>query len=357
MTQTTPQTTPDELSGNGKTPTMIPLNLSIIETLPADARDHVLWLHQHMIDQGMTIASAAESIGYDASTMHRVLRGNYAGSWPNVIAGIRSYRRLTGQRSEIQRAQFAENSISRLIWARLDWAMANESMAIIIGESGQGKSLAARAWRDKCAPGRTVMVEAPVLGGIAELMRYIAMGCGVKADTKHTRADSIQRAFNRDRMLIIDEAHRLLPGNMTSGRQANRLEILRWIHDTTGAAVVLIATQRFTDDLEAGSNAYQFEQLIGRAYTTRLPRKIGADAVRPLLQQYIGKPSAKLVQTACDLANERGRMRTLAKTLAVASRVAAKSGHEVSEEDVYRALAVERQLQGEVIAFNGKALK
>ena len=323
----------------------IPLNLDAWKSLPLDVRDLLTWFHQYALDQGMSLKDAAEAMDYDTSTVFRILKGTYEGSWPNVSKAIASYRKIALERGKIQQNEFVENNVSRLIFDGLNYAMANNSITLIIGESRQGKTVSASAWRDQNNHGRSVFVTAPPYGGTKAFLRAIAQAVGAnKNQNAPQMMDSIYRAFNKHRILIIDEAHRLLPGDRRSNPVM--IEIVRDIHDQCGNAVALLATERFKSELEKGT--YMFEQVLGRVgMPVRLPRKLGEKAYEPILRQYFSQPSDKVMDASGKIANEMGRLGVLVETLKVASRIASKSKERMKEEHFFKAIAIRQQMMGE----------
>ena len=331
------------------------INMAVVlnnwRDLPEDQRQDLLWFHQHALDRGMTWDECAEALNYDKSTVFRALAGTYEGSWKNIQDAIRSYRRIDEERGQIQRQEFVQNSIARMIGAGLDYAVANNSITLVVGESRMGKTAAARWWRDQNNHGRSVLITAPAFGGTGRLLRDIAQAVGVSRNRSIVDIhDAILRAFNRNRILIVDEAHRLLPGD----RRANpvNLEIIRDIHDRTGCAVALLATQRFDTELKRGE--YMFEQLLGRiGMPIRLPRKVKQADFEPIVRQYVGRPSAKLLAVCDEIANAPGRLGILVETLRVASRIAAKDlktdKPRITEEHVWKSIALRRQMMGETV--------
>jgi DNA transposition AAA+ family ATPase len=162
--------------------------------------------------------------------------------------------------------------------------------------------------------------------------------------------DGILRGFNRNRILIVDEAHRLLPGD----RRTNpvNLEILRDIHDRTGCALALLATDRF--NVELRRSEYMFEQLLGRiGMPIRLPRKIKTADFEAIVKQYVPRPGAKLIAACEQIANEQGRLGILVETLKIASRMAAKElktdKARVTDEHVFKAMGLRKQMMGETL--------
>jgi DNA transposition AAA+ family ATPase len=324
----------------------IPLNLENWRHLDEKLQGNLLWFHQHALDTHMGFKECGRALGYDASTIFKMLHGNYAGSWENINASIQSYRRVVEERGTIQQNVFAENSVSRLIWAGLSYALAANSITLISGDSRSGKTISTEAWRAANNHGRAVMTIAPAYGGTRALLRNISKVVGVNKNLSgESMYDAILRSFNANRMLIIDEAHRLLP----SGRRTNpvSLEILRDIHDSTHCGLALIATERFDNELRKGE--YMYEQLLGRfGMPVRLPRKLKRADFEPILHQYIVRPSEGVIEAAEQIANARGRLGILVELLKSASRIAAKEQKSVKprigEDHFFKACAFRRKM-------------
>jgi len=324
----------------------VPLNLENWKGLDKGIQDDLLWFHQHLLDNHMGWDDASEALGYERSVVFKVLKGIYEGNYTNVCKAISSYKRIAETRGSIQTNEIVENGISQMVFAGLDYALANNSITTIIGESRMGKSVAARKWRDENNHGRSVYVVAPPYGGTKMLLRRIADAVGVNKNLSGPQLiEALGRAFNKNRILIVDEAHRLLPGD----RRTNpvNIEILRDLYnDGQGCSLALIATQRFDDELRKAH--YQFEQVLGRiGMPIRLPRKIKVRDFKPIVHQYIKDPSDKLIQAMDQIANNLGRLGILVETLKVASRIANKSRQAMAEEHVWKAIALRKQMMGE----------
>jgi DNA transposition AAA+ family ATPase len=336
---------------NGATPLATPgginlgINLDRWKTLPDNISIELLWFHQWIIDHGIGWKEAAEAIHYDQSTVHRVLHGTYEGNWENIAAAIHGFKKLFEQRGSIQQNEFVENSISRLISAAFDYALANSSITLVIGESRTGKTIAAKAWAERNNHGRAVFVTAPVIGGIKALVHRICKPCGIH--TKHHRStmeftEAIYRAFNKNRMIIVDEAHRLLPSDARSLNPPG-LELLRDIRDETGCALALISTKRLPRGLEKG--AYVHEQLVGRiGMPVLIKPKIKRADILPIVRQFVKNPGSALLDELDKIANAPGRLGIMVETLKVASRIASKSKQQLGEEHVRKAIAIRAQM-------------
>jgi len=308
--------------------------------------NELAWLHQYALENNINREQLGNALGYDKTVVFRILKGTYEGNWKNVIGEIVKYREVVLEQSKIQANAFRENSVSRLIWGALDYAMANNSITIITGESRSGKTAATRAWRDDHNHGRSVMMTVSAYSSPYMLMGKLCkvLGLGKNYSTPQMY-ESILRAFSKSRILIVDEAHRLL-GSRASSQKS--LEILRDIHDETGCALALLATQRFQSELVKGE--YMFEQFIGRVgMPVRIPRKLDKNAYMPILTQYIARPSAKVLAECELIANTPGRLGILVETLKFASRIASKKNSVITEEHFFKSIAIRKQMMGEIL--------
>lgn len=330
----------------------IPLNLDNWKKLPEEVSAELLWFHQYLLTNEIGWKEAEAALGYKNSAIFLALKGEYKGSYDNIVAAIRSYRTLLEKRGGIQQNEFVENAVSRLVWAGLDYALANGSITLIVGESRSGKTLSTDVWCERNNHGRSVKITAPVIGGTKALAQRIAKRVGVNRNQSvGSMIDSIYRAFNPNRILVVDEAHRLLPNDTRVVNPAN-LELLRDIHDETGCALALISTQRLTAGLKKG--AYQYEQLMGRiGMPVLIPTKIKRDDIAPILQQFVEKPSDDFVERMLRIANSPGRLGIMVETLKAASRIASKRKERLTEDHVRKAIAFRAKMSGEKFEGEG----
>lgn len=324
-----------------------PLNVNVWRDLPEEHQALLTWFHQHCLDQAMNWDQAAEALGYDRSTVYRVLSGTYAGSWENVCQRIASYQRIAVDRLHTQHARFVETPVTKMVWAALDYGIANQCGVQIEGQSRVGKTSAVVAWRDRHNHGRSVYVMAPPYGGTKAFLRELAHACGVGRDRSISQiVEALYRSFNSHRIIIVDEAHRLLPNDRRSNPV--NLEIIRDIHDRTGCAFALIATSHFNHRLQ--SMEYMFEQLLGRIeLPVRLPRRLRPADIEPIIEQFI-EPTPTVMDTAVRIANERGRLGVLVSTLRVASRIACGNKHRMTEQHFLKAVKIRNTMMGGINA-------
>jgi len=328
----------------------MPLNLQNWKTLPDRVQSDLLWFHQHLLDARMTREEAEEAVQYDWSSIFKFLKGTNEGSYHNFCIAIRRYKKIVEQRACIQKNEIVDNEIIDVISSGLDYALANNSITTIIGESRMGKTVSALSWRNRNNHGTSVYVIAPPCGGTKMFLMRIADAVGVNKNNLSIPQMylSISRSFNRNRILIVDEAHRLIPSDRR-GDMA-KLEILRDLHDNTKCALALIATQRFTEELH--KSHYQFEQILGRiGMPIRLKPNIQQKDIMPIITQYIKNPSKQMITECSAIANNLGRLGILVETLKVGSRIASKVKQTMNEKHFFQAIAMRRQMS------EGKPLK
>ena len=324
----------------------IPFNLNNWRDLDPEIAEDVAWFHQHALEENLDWKKVCAALNYSQTVIFRVLKGTYEGNWSQVVESVRSYRRIVTERVAIRHADFRETRITRLVTGALSYAMANNSITKIVGESRQGKTVAAKWWRDQNNHGRTAFITAPAYGGAKSLLKEMAMVLGINKNNSAIHMhDAVLRAFNPNRMLIVDEAHRLLPKDRRT--DPTLLEILRDIHDRTGCGLAILATRRFDEGITKSD--YQYEQVLGRiGMPVQLPREFEWSDISPITDQYLTSIPADLKKEMIKIANSPGRLGILCETLKFASRIATKSNRAFGSDVIREAIACRAQMQGEI---------
>lgn len=325
----------------------IPFNLNSWRDLPHEITEELAWFHQHALEENLDWKAVTAALNYSQTVIFRVLKGTYEGSLDKVVDSIKSYRRIITERVAIKHAAFRETRITRLVTGGLTYALANNSITKITGESRQGKTVAAKWWRDQNNHGRTAYITAPAIGGAKPLLKEIAAVLGInKANSTTNMHDAILRAFNSNRMLIVDEAHRLLPKDRRT--DPTLLEILRDIHDRTGCGLGLLTTRRFDEGI--AKSDYMYEQVLGRiGMPVQLPREFEWADIAPIVDQYLTSTPADLRAELVKISNSPGRLGIVCETLKFASRIAEKKQRVMSADEVRESMAVRHQMMGETL--------
>ena len=317
-------------------------DVEALAPLSDDERRDILAYHQHIIsDRSYTWKRVKDDIGYDSSTMSRVFRGKYAGSYGNIVTAIRRY--FENRKVAVAKATFVKNAIAKTIWNAFDYALANSTGALIIGPSRTGKTEAAKAYAESdSARGRVVYFQVPPIGGGGALLAGLCRCIG--ASRKLIPAESLAsicRALGPSRLLVVDEAHRMLGASSKS--IARQLEVVRYLHDETKCAFALIATARFEDELSASS--YLHEQLIGRICAPiRVGEKLRQDDWLPIVHQFIVDDlDSETIAALEQVVNAAGRVAALVHTLQLATRDAALRKEQPGPDHIARAIQWRRQ--------------
>jgi DNA transposition AAA+ family ATPase len=328
----------------------IPLNLTNWRALPNDVAEELLWFHQWILDNNLTWDEAADAIGYDRSYVFKILKGygdaqNWRPNWKRIIEAIRKYR--WQQKKTQQHIEFGENSITQRICDSFRYATANHCITVVETESRMGKTYTAVHWsqQDQNNHGKTIFVTAPVVGGVAALIRLVGKRCGINAGgSTNNIAASVYSAFNRSRHLIVDEAHRLFPNDL---RVVNpqKIEFLRDLHDQTGCAITLLVTARFRYAIKKGS--YQYEQLVGRSKFTQIKPVITKEDIEPIVRQFVKLRSKELMEKLTRIANEAGRLGVLTEVLRAARRAADSDKEPVGAVHIEEAIALRAENAGD----------
>lgn len=276
--------------------------------------------------------------GYSSSVMSRVFRGEYAGNIANVATALRRYfDRKSGAGAK---AGYVPNQITDRVHRTIRYAAANETIALVVGPSRIGKTAAATAYAESLsARGSTALATCPPVGGTREFLRRVCTAFGLRAASLSASAAlaALQRHLSPARLLILDEAQRLVPADRRSCPRM--LDLVRDLHDTTRVPVVLIATTRLEEQLAA--SAYVHEQLIGRIMAPmRIAGELKPEDWQPIARQLvpdIGPAALEALSGPAVVASPQ-RLAALVHVLSIARRAADKAARAPNDDDILAAI-------------------
>ena len=288
--------------------------------LSSDDRAQVLWLIGEMRTAHLSLADAGKRIGYDASTVSKVLGGTYKGSWSNVLESIRQYRHLHAERAKMASAEFVETSIWERIRQTCDLALIHQMPGVIIGPSQVGKTTALLEYRRR-SQYVVRYVRMPAAPGFRSAIEAIADACGVttRVTTEQLRR-RIAHALDERTLLIIDEFHQLATSSGTSSAM-KIAEYVRELHDVTQCGLIVCGTRALENDLIKGPLKGWLEQFVERCIKwLELPNDIPWSDLMLVAEAYaLPEPpeaTAKLLRPM--------RMNRFVKLLALAGNLARK---------------------------------
>jgi len=300
-------------------------------------QDMLLWLSGWATDTNQTRTSICEHLDCDYTTLTRILTGKYEASIESFMKKVRDLRRRVRQSAQ---AGYVETLVTKRITDLLDYALAGDikggKMAIIAGATGRSKSVAVRHWCENNNHGRSCYLDSPESGGyhafLTELCRRFRINSGRKtADMR----DRIFKTFNRRRMLIVDEANRLMPG---SHQNIPRIfEFIRRLHDTRHCGVAVILNPAAYQNMNSGAMVGYFEQFLGRAEPLVIPEQVFREECEEVCKAFVSRPAKDLVAAAHAIANEPGRLRVLFDLMGKAALLAESKKQKLGREHLLAA--------------------
>ena len=315
------------------------LNIHSWDGLPEDHVSELLWFHQHLLDEQMDWDRISKLLPkktgngfYDHNTIYKVLKGIHEASYDNIVTAISSYHSLWDKKSRVKHAAFIENSNTRAMFAAFDYALNNNRMQLVIGNSGMGKTTAQKEWARRIDGGRCVYVDCPPFGGNKGFLRSIATKVGVnQALPTPDMLRAVVRGFSPSRILLLDNMHRVVPSDTRS--KAIGFDILQYLFEASGCAIGITATVRLDQIMQSSSYIYdQFEGRIGKPIY--LTKDLKDSDWLPIVQQFIANPSAELINVLRPIANGAGRLHQLCGTLEDGGRIARKKKTKLEEKHI-----------------------
>lgn len=251
----------DSLVGAARVPAYIVTERT--SHLPAEERDAIRWFHAHYFKQNLSLNSAGRKIGYDASTVCRIFRGNYRGANAEVVKKILAYQEqvLASERRTL--TPFIKASLFSEIKEYCDLARTYRKIVILYGESQIGKTANVSQIEREDLNGNTKKVEIPSGAGLCAFKKVTAGACGVGAKQVTANADlNIVRYFRErpESLLIIDEASRIGGKKEYGGGSFRILEYIRWLYDNGQMGTVLVATPQLRETLAIDEHAKYLNQ-------------------------------------------------------------------------------------------------
>ena len=303
--------------------------LSGIGGYDAKAQEDLIWLHGYCMDRLNGSRSAlVEFIGKDWTTVWRIWKGSYGADISSFVDRIRHFRRRA-ERGE--KTGFVTTVVTERIFKVCDVARDNGTIVMISGPSGRSKTHAVREWQRRNNHGASIYVYAPETGGFSGFLKALARALGISEGRNITSiATTIENSLDYRNVIIVDEMAHLLPNGRASSIAG--IEFIRGLHDRTKCGVVLVATDIFPQQMQAGKWSQWFEQLLGRVELhLKIPVEFSRREIADICAAYTADPEPELIKLAREIANKRrGGVRELFRHLNRAADVAGKMAQPVT---------------------------
>ena len=248
----------------------------------------------------VTQAQIAKEIGVSPSTVNQLLKGNYSADPAPMLQKLANWLTARDQRADAPRDPgFVMTETAKQIIADMNYALATESIVIIHGISGVGKTTALREFQ-RTNNNVWVITTSPSRSTMTECMYELAMELGMEnaPRLRGPLARALRRRLlNTKGLIVVDEADHL---------DRPTLEELRILVEEVGIGMVLVGNSRVYTQLTGGQRSEDFARLYSRVAKKRALTKakradvmavasawnIDGDAERSLLVQISERPGA-----------------------------------------------------------------
>ncbi|MBB7059066.1 AAA family ATPase [Escherichia coli] len=220
--------------------------------------------------------------------------------------------------------RFVETQTVKQIWTSMRFASLTESIAVVCGNPGVGKTEAAREYR-RTNNNVWMITITPSCASVLECLTELAFELGMNDAPR--RKGPLSRALRRrlegtQGLAIIDEADHL---------GAEVLEELRLLQESTRIGLVLMGNHRVYSNMTGGNRTVEFARLFSRiAKRTAINKTKKAD-VKAIADawQINGEKELELLQ---QIAQKPGALRILNHSLRLAAMTAHGKGERVNED-------------------------
>jgi DNA transposition AAA+ family ATPase len=261
----------------------------------------------------VTAAQLAREISSSPATVSQILNGKYQADATAIVTKLAKWlaRDEQKQSSPVVNPGFVMTTTAKQIMDDMTYAQISESIVVIFGASGVGKSEALReykrnnnnVWHVTASPSRSSLTEC-----LYELAMELDMEQAPRRKGPLSRVIR-KRLMGTEGLIVIDEADHL---------DYPTLEELRILQEETGVGMVLVGNNRVYTQLTGGRRNEDFARLFSRIAKKRGIHKtkiadvkaigdawnVNGDKERALMQQISERP---------------GGLRLLTKTLKLAA--------------------------------------
>jgi DNA transposition AAA+ family ATPase len=260
----------------------------------------------------ITAAQLAKEISVSPATLSQVLKGKYAADPSAIVSKLEKWLRLREDRLATPNINpgFVMTETAKLITSDLTYAQVTESIVVIFGASGVGKSETLREYK-KNNNNVWMVTSSPSRSSLTECLYELALELGL--DDAPRRKGPLSRVVrnrlhNSEGLVIIDEADHL---------DYPTLEELRILQEETGIGMVFVGNNKVYTQLTGGRRNEDFARLFSRIAKKRGLHKTRKADVREIARAWriMGEKEMTLMM---QVSERPGGLRLLSKTLKLA---------------------------------------
>ncbi|EED0147387.1 AAA family ATPase [Escherichia coli] len=272
-----------------------------------------------------TYAQIARKSGVAAGTLSAFVNNKYNGDNERVAQTLERWLENYHRAAELpEPPRFVETRTARQIWTSMRFASLTESISVICGNPGVGKTEAAREFR-RTNNNVWMITITPSCASVLECLTELAYELGMNDAPR--RKGPLSRALRRrlegtQGLVIIDEADHL---------GAEVLEELRLLQESARIGLVLMGNHRVYSNMTGGNRTVEFARLFSRIAKRTAINKTKIDDVKAIADawQITGENERELLQ---QIAQKPGALRILNHSLRLAAMTAHGKGERVNED-------------------------
>ncbi|GAB3226389.1 AAA family ATPase [Pseudaeromonas pectinilytica] len=253
-------------------------------------------------------AQVAREIGVSPATISQILNDNYKADPGTVIEKLSAWLELRTQKlARPANPGFVMTQTAKQIMDDMTYAQISQSIAVIYGASGVGKSESLREYA-RNNPNVWLITASPCRSTLTECLYELAMELGMEQAPRlrGPLARAVRkRLVGTEGLIVIDEADHL---------DYPTLEELRILQEEVGIGLVLVGNNKIYTQLTGGRRNEDFARLFSRIAKRRGIHKTKQNDVRAIADAWgiTGTAERELLN---QISERPGGLRLLTKAL------------------------------------------
>ncbi|MCP1270927.1 MULTISPECIES: AAA family ATPase [Acetobacter] len=279
----------------------------------------------------LSLTQIASACGASSPAISSFLSGNYAGDNEKLAGKLQAWLDAQQAKERLRTMRpivpdFVMTETARTLMNIMESAQFDVDLAVIAGNAGTGKTMAAEAYQRQT--NNVFMLTAdPSMASQQALLHELAdlLGCNDKG-VRRIRA-IVRRLRGTDALLIIDEAQHL---------SVKAVEEVRSIHDQAKVGVVFIGNAPLNAKFDGLGRTAEFAQLFSRI---GLRKKINKPRIKDMcaLLEAWGIQPGDVEMAAKEIGRREGGLRSMTKVLRNATKISRVHKHEAIEVEDLKA--------------------
>ncbi|WP_243032977.1 AAA family ATPase [Vibrio cincinnatiensis] len=306
-------------------------NVVALSRAEAKQTDVLAQINSVLESKVITAAQLAKEISAAPATLSQVLNGKYPADPSAIINKLEKWLALRQERIATPNVNpgFVMTETAKLITSDLTYAQVTESIVVIFGASGVGKSETLREYKRR--NNNVWMITAsPSRSSLTECLYEIALELGL--DDAPRRKGPLSRVIRQrldksEGLVIIDEADHL---------DYPTLEELRILQEETGIGMAFVGNNKVYTQLTGGRRNEDFARLFSRIAKKRGLHKTRQADVRSIANAW-QIMTEKEMGLMLQISERPGGLRLLTKTLKLSAMYA--QGKTITEALLRKAFA------------------